>query len=61
MTGNPNNNPMRKIYVEKTKVKDFYASFFQKHVMEEPEKETKKNGANNQKPEETPPPPSQVI
>lgn len=47
--------------IEKTKVKDFYASFFQNHVLEEQEEELKENAANTLKPEKTPPPPTQII
>ncbi|MBU2530478.1 MAG: cation:proton antiporter [Elusimicrobia bacterium] len=45
--------------VEKTKVKDFYASFFLDHAVEAPQEEG--NGTNNHKSEETPPPPTQII
>lgn len=47
--------------VEKTKVKDFYASFFLNHVVEDPDEESKENGSNDIKPDEDLPPPTQIV
>ncbi|MCK5358635.1 MAG: hypothetical protein KAJ48_09590, partial [Elusimicrobiales bacterium] len=47
--------------VEKTKVKDFYASFFSDHVLEDPDEESKANDAKNIKPDEDLPPPTQIV